>query len=264
MGFDPSNPPRPPPDPLSPPLQEVLYPSTYNWRSFDSSGGDVGLVVMRIPSAARPVGLAASAPPPDGALVTAVGWGVDETVGTVASLYSGVAPSRVLRYTPLRTSAAACADQGLPAGVFCAKGTAQATGDFTGTCAGDSGGPELYKGRQVAVTSYGPSVGCGRAAWGAYTSVSYYYASFIKPAMAKHGAAAATMDDEGDSPPTQSSSMWDVSKGSSSGSGTKKGSPSSSSKKKSSSKKVSGKKAAVATKRATARLAKMKKIELRL
>ena len=226
-------------------------------------------MVLRIPSAARPVGLVSGTPPADGSLLTAVGWGVDETAGTVAALYSGVAPSRVLRYTSLRTSADACADQGLPEGVFCAKGIVSASGDLTSTCSGDSGGPELYNGRQLAVTSYGPSVACGRAAWGAYTSVPHYYASFIKPAMSRYGAVAATMEDNSSGPPSQTASMWDMQKGGtpSSNSGTKKGtsttSSSSSKKKKGGSSTKKRKTTSAVTKRAAA-AARAKKVELKL
>jgi len=61
------------------------------------------------------------------------------------------------------------------------------SGGNSGTCSGDSGGPQLNSKRQlVSVTSYGPNVDCGVADWAVYTSVADYYNSFIKPTIDKY------------------------------------------------------------------------------
>ena len=114
------------------------------------------------------------------------------------------AARRVLKYARLKTNSSACAAAGepLPPGTICATGVSvgKSSSLYTGTCLGDSGGPELAAGNvQVAVTSFGPSVGCGLASWGAYTSVADYLASFIQPAIVKYSGGG------GGTPPTLSS-----------------------------------------------------------
>ena len=123
--------------------------------------------------------------PPPGTILTAVGFGIDE------KLPPGSTPpnqppkiNRSLKYTTVRTSPDACTSP--PKGTICAVGVKQFNG-ISGTCAGDSGGPELLSnGLQVSVTSYGPDVDCGSGAWGVYTSIPDYYSSFIKPTMDKY------------------------------------------------------------------------------
>jgi hypothetical protein len=123
--------------------------------------------------------------PGPGAPLTAVGFGVDEKA-TINNKPPG--GNRALKYTTVRTSADACPSP--PKGTICAVGIKQ-SGGTSGTCAGDSGGPQLNSNRQqVSVTSYGPNVDCGVASWAVYTSVADYYSSFIKPAIDKYASGS--------------------------------------------------------------------------
>jgi Trypsin len=155
-------------------------------------------VVLSTPSKLFPVKLASVAPGP-GVTLTAVGFGIDEKAG--GPLPPPGRPqmiNRSLKYTTLRTSADACTSP--PKGTLCAVGLRQ-LGGVSGTCAGDSGGPELNSnGQQVSVTSYGPDVDCGVGAWAVYTSIPDYYVSFIKPAIDKY--APGGVDNGGNPSPT--------------------------------------------------------------
>ncbi len=139
--------------------------------------------------------LALTAPGP-GTPLTAVGFGVDEKAAGLPPPGRPPPPiNRSLKYTTVRTSADACTSP--PKGTICAVGLKQ-LGGFSGTCAGDSGGPEINsQGQQVSVTSYGPDVDCGTGAWAVYTSVADYYSSFIKPALDKYAGGGV----DGSSPP---------------------------------------------------------------
>lgn len=160
-------------------ITNFLYPSSYSTNGFDTSGGDIGIAVLETPSKMPAVKLA-PANPPVGAPLTAVGWGVDENFP--ASNKS----SPVLKYTTLTISSNACPNP--PKGVLCGVGApSKPGGAFSGTCSGDSGGPQiLTNGLQVSLTSYGPAVDCGEGTWGVYTSVADYFTNFIKPAMDKY------------------------------------------------------------------------------
>ena len=91
----------------------------------------------------------------------------------------------------MRVSDSTCPD--LPEGALCEIGMhpKRVGVGQTGTCAGDSGGPQVILARtgqavQVSITSFGPATACGLGSWGAYTSVAYYQTSFIMPIMAAH------------------------------------------------------------------------------
>ncbi|KAG7668653.1 hypothetical protein KSW81_005412 [Nannochloris sp. 'desiccata'] len=193
-----------------------LYPSSYSINSFDTVGGDIGIVVLSTASKLFPVRLAMTAPGP-GVPLTAVGFGVDEKSS------AGNKPpviNRSLKYTTVRTSADACTSP--PKGTICAVGLKQSSGS-SGTCAGDSGGPQLNSNRQqVSVTSYGPDVDCGVASWAVYTSVADYYSSFIKPALDRY--ASDSGESSGGESPNSSGSSGGIEEESgdteSSGSGT--------------------------------------------
>ena len=160
-------------------MQNFLYPSIYSVGGFDSTGGDIGIIVLETPSKIPPVKLAPFNPP-SGAPLTAIGWGVDE------NFPSSNKSSPVLKYTTLTTSANACPNP--PKGVLCGVGLASKPGGaISGTCSGDSGGPQLLtNGLQASLTSYGPAVDCGEGTWGVYTSVADYFPTFIKPSMDKY------------------------------------------------------------------------------
>lgn len=103
------------------------------------------------------------------------------------------------RYTEYKVSAAAalppsggesCPD--FP-GILCMQATPinaynNGTFGYQNTCTGDSGGPEMIKNTniQAGVTSFGPD-GCGNTTWDGVTNLSYYYQSFIWPAMVNLG-----------------------------------------------------------------------------
>eukprot|EP00095_Tigriopus_kingsejongensis_P009000 maker-scaffold963_size76285-snap-gene-0.15 protein:Tk09000 transcript:maker-scaffold963_size76285-snap-gene-0.15-mRNA-1 annotation:"af461035_1collagenolytic serine protease" len=105
----------------------------------------------------------ATADPADGELVTSVGWGITSDFGSVSDVLNQV-DVPVLNYDE-------CLDYWQ--GVLDPKQLCIDTKGSKGTCGGDSGGPTMYNGAQVGITSFG-GFSCTMDAPAGLVSVAQY------------------------------------------------------------------------------------------